>query len=246
VELSEYIRIVLHWGWIAVFLAILVAAGAYAYSERQTPIYEANLTIVLQPAVTHSDLGQSVIALLRSMSGEIATYSYLQEAIARWGLEGITADTLLSGRRLEVVPDPGAFAIAITVRDPDPQRAANAANAIADLFAARRAEWNARQYQDDQILVAIPDPARVSGIYSPKTKMMVAAGGVLGAGLGAAIMGILEWREAAAVRLPRDLAQLKIPLLGAIPPERRQRRSSLPPNPAKARTYDSKHPSQGR
>ena len=67
-ELSEYIRIVLHRGWIAVFLAILVAAGAYAYSERQTPIYEANLTIVLQPAVTHSDLGQSVIALLRSMS----------------------------------------------------------------------------------------------------------------------------------------------------------------------------------
>jgi uncharacterized protein involved in exopolysaccharide biosynthesis len=245
VELSEYIRIVLHRGWIAVFLAILVAAGAYAYSERQTPIYEANLTIVLQPAVTHSDLGQSVIALLRSMSGEIATYSYLQEAIARWGLEGITADTLLSARRLEVVPDPGAFAIAITVRDPDPQLAANAANAIADLFAARRAEWNARQYQDDQILVQIPDPARVSGIYSPKTKMIVAAGGVLGAGLGAAIMGILEWREAAAVRVPRDLAQLRVPLLGAIPPERGRRHSPSRANLAKARTSGSKHPSQG-
>jgi uncharacterized protein involved in exopolysaccharide biosynthesis len=240
VELSEYIRIVLHRGWIAVLLAILVAAGAYAYSERQTPIYEANLTIVLQPSVTHSDLGQSVIALLRSLAGEITTYSYLQEAIARWGLEGITADTLLSGRRLEVVPDPGAFAIAITVRDPDPRLAANAANAIADLFAARRAEWNAKQYVDDQILVAIPDPARVSGIYSPKTKLTVAAGGVLGAGLGAAIMGILEWREAAAVRLPRDLAQLRIPLLGAIPPERGQRRFSSSPSLAKV-----KKPSQG-
>jgi uncharacterized protein involved in exopolysaccharide biosynthesis len=226
VELSEYIRIALHRGWIAVLLAILVAGGAYVYSERQTPIYEAYLTIVLRPSVSDWDLGQSVIALLRSLAGEITTYSYLEEAIARWGLEGIPADSLLSGRRLEVEPDPGAFSISITVRDPDPRLAVNVANAIADLFRARRAEWNERQYQDDQIVVEIPDGARVAGIYLPKTKLTVAAGGVLGAGLGAAIMGILEWREAAAVREPRDLAQLEIPLLGAIPPERGHRRSS--------------------
>lgn len=225
-ELSEYVRIVLHRGWIAVILVGLVAAGAYVYSERQTPIYEANLKILLRPVVTDWDLGQSVIALLRSLAGEITTYSYLEETLARWGLEGITADTLLSGRRLEVEPDPGAFAISITVRDPDPRLAANVANAIADLFAARRAEWNDRQYQDDQIVVEIPDSARVTGIYSPNTRIYVAAGGILGAGLGAAIMGVLEWREAAAVRVPQDLAQLEIPLLGAIPPERRHRRSS--------------------
>ncbi len=238
-DLSEYIRIVLHRGWIAVVLAVLVAAAAYVYSERQTPVYEVNLTIVLRPSVSDWDLGQSVIALLRSLAGEIATYSYLEEAIARWGLQGISADTLLSGRRLEVVPDPGTFAIAITVRDPDPRLAVNVANAIADLFAARRAEWNERQYQDDQIVVEIPDGARLAGIYSPKTKLTVAAGGVLGAGLGAAIMGLLEWRDAAAVRMPRDLAQLEIPLLGAIPPERGQQ------NLAKGRTYGSKKPSRG-
>ncbi|HUT19380.1 MAG TPA: hypothetical protein VM366_09475, partial [Anaerolineae bacterium] len=70
-ELSEYVRIALHRGWIAVVLAVLVAAGAYVYSERQTPIYEASLTIVLRPSVTDWDLGQSVIALLRSLAGEI-------------------------------------------------------------------------------------------------------------------------------------------------------------------------------
>lgn len=238
-ELSEYIRIVLQRGWIAVVLAILVAGAAYVYSERQTPVYEVNLTIVLRPVVSDWDLGQSVIALLRSLAGEITTYSYLEEALARWGLQGISADALLSGRKLEVVPDPGAFAIAITVRDPDPGLAVNAANAIADLFVARRAEWNERQYQDDQIVVEIPDGARLAGIYSPKTKLTVAAGGVLGAGLGAVIMGLLEWRDAAAVRTPRDLAQLEIPLLGAIPPEHSVRRS-LFRNLAKG-----KHPSQG-
>jgi uncharacterized protein involved in exopolysaccharide biosynthesis len=245
VELSEYIRIALHRGWIAVVLAVLVAGVAYAYSERQTPVYEASLTIVLRPSVTNWDLGQSVLALLRSLAGEITTYSYLEETIARWGLEGITADTLLSGRRLEVVPDPGTFAIAITVRDPDPRLAANVANAIADLFSARRAEWNRRQYQDAQIVVEIPDAARVTGIYSPNTKIYVAAGGILGAGLGAAIMGILEWREAAAVRVPQDLAQLEIPLLGVIPPERGQRPASSFSNLAKGRTCGSKHLSQG-
>lgn len=239
-ELSEYIRIVLHRGWIAVVLAIVVAGAAYVYSERQTPVYEVNLTIVLRPVVTHSDLGQSVVALLRSLAGEITTYSFLEEAIARWGLQGISADALLSGRRLEVVPDPGAFSIAITVRDPDPRLATNVASAIGDLFAARRAEWNERQYKDDQIVVEMPDGARVAGIYSPKTKLTVAAGGVLGAGLGAAIMGILEWRDAAAVRMPRDLAQLEIPLLGAIPPERGERRRSSFRNLAKGAP-----PSQG-
>jgi uncharacterized protein involved in exopolysaccharide biosynthesis len=227
VELSEYIRIVLHRGWIAVVLAVLIATGAYVYSERQTPIYEANLKILLRPVVTDWDLGQSVIALLRSLAGEITSYSYLEEAIARSGLEGIAPDTLLSDRRLEVEPDPAAFAISVTVRDPDPGLAVNVANAIADLFSARRAEWNERQYQDDQIIVEIPDSARVAGIYSPKTKLTVAAGGVLGAGLGATIMGFLEWWEAATVRVPQDLAQIEISFLGAIPPERRQRRFSI-------------------
>jgi uncharacterized protein involved in exopolysaccharide biosynthesis len=240
VALSEYIRIVLQRGWIAVVLAIVVAGAAYVYSERQTPVHEVHLTIVLRPVVSDWDLGQSVIALLRSLAGEITTYSYLEEAIARWGLQGISADALLGGRKLEVVPDPGAFSIAITVRDPDPDLAVNVANAIADLFVARRREWNERQYQDDQIVVEIPDGARLAGIYAPKTKLTVAAGGVLGAGMGAAIMGILEWRDAAAVRMPRDLAQLEIPLLGAIPPERGERRGAWFSNLAKG-----KHPSQG-
>jgi uncharacterized protein involved in exopolysaccharide biosynthesis len=237
VALSEYIRIILQRGWIAVVLAVLVAGAAYVYSERQTPVYEVHLTIVLRPIVTSSDLGQSVLALLRSLAGEIATFSYLEEALSRWGLQGTSPDALLGGRKLEVMPDPGAFSIAITVRDPDPGLAVNVANAIADLFVARRNEWNERQYQDAQIVVEIPDGARVAGIYSPKTKLTVAAGGVLGAGLGAAIMGILEWREAAAVRMPRDLAQLQIPLLGAIPPERGPRTL------AKGRTHGPKRAS---
>jgi uncharacterized protein involved in exopolysaccharide biosynthesis len=240
VELSEYVRIVLQRGWIAVVLAILVAGAAYVYSERQTPVYEINLTIILQPSVTHSDLGQSVIALLRSLAGEIKTYRFLEEAIARRGVQGISPDALLSGRKLEVVPDPGAFAIAITVRDPDPHLATEVASAIGDLFAAQRAEWNERQFEDDRIVVEMPDGARVAGIYAPKTKLTVAAGGVLGAGLGAVIMGILEWRDAAAVRMPRDLAQLEIPLLGAIPAERRQRNLAKVANEAVRRK-----PSQG-
>jgi uncharacterized protein involved in exopolysaccharide biosynthesis len=214
---SEYIRIVLRRGWIVIVLAVVAAGGAYLLSEMQAPVYEANVNLSVRPARVDWDLGQSVGAVLRSLAGDIQTYSFLQEMVDRSQVEGITADELMGGRRLMIEADPADYTISITVRDPDPDTAVRAANAIAELFRAKRQEWNERQTQEDRIEVEIRDYARRASIYSPRTKIYVAGGGVLGALVGAALVAILEWREAGRVRSTRDLGQLGLRALGAIP-----------------------------
>ena len=71
-ELYEYARLVLRWGWIVAILAVLTAGVAYLYSERQTPIYEASLKLSVRPARPLNDVvGGSVSVMLRSLAGDI-------------------------------------------------------------------------------------------------------------------------------------------------------------------------------
>ena len=82
---------------------------------------------------------------------------------------------------------------------------------------AQREAWNADQNREVQVAVEVLDYARNADLYSPRTRLYAAVGGVLGAAIGAAIAAVLEWREAGAVRTPQDLADLGVPVLGAVP-----------------------------
>jgi uncharacterized protein involved in exopolysaccharide biosynthesis len=223
-ELYEYVRIALRWGWIVAILAVLAAGGAYAFSERQTPVYEASLKLSVRPARAEQDLGRSVGALLRSLAGDITSYSFLQQVVERGQLGALSADALLGGKTLAVEVEPADYTIAITVRHPDAGLAVDAANEIAALFVARREAWNEKQNPEVQIAVQVLDYARNAGVYSPKTKLYVAGGGFLGAAVGAGIVAILEWLEAGTVRSVRDLEHLGVPALGAIPSRSSRRR----------------------
>jgi capsular polysaccharide biosynthesis protein len=218
-ELREYVRILWQRGWIVVILVALAASAAYIYSERQTLVYEASVRIVMRPVRADLDLGQSIGATLLSLAGDISSFSFLEQALADDHVEGTSAGELLSGRRLSVVPDPGDFSITVSVRHTDVDVAFYAAQAIVDRFVALRQEWNDRQTPDNQVAVEIPDGVRNTGIYAPKTKIYVAVGGFAGAVAGAAAIALLEWLAAAKVRTAQDLRQLRVPVLGAIPPE---------------------------
>ena len=218
-ELYEYMRLGLRLGWVVVLLAVLGAGGAYLYSERQTPVYEANLKLSVRPALPLSDeVGGSVSAMLRSLAGDITSYSFLQQVIeGREQFQGLSADALLSGKTLAVEVEPADSTIAVTVRLSDAGLAVNVANGIAALFVARREAWNEEQLPELQVAVQVLDYARNAGLYSPKTRLYVAGGGFLGAALGAAIVAVLEWLEAGNVRYAQDLERLGVPVLGAIP-----------------------------
>jgi uncharacterized protein involved in exopolysaccharide biosynthesis len=217
-ELYEYVRIGLRWGWIIVILAVLASGGAFLYSERQTPVYEASLKLSVRPARPLNDVvGGSVSAMLRSLAGDITSYSFLQQVIERGQFEPLSADVLLIGKTLAVEVEPADSTIAVTVRHPDAGMAVNVANEIAALFVARREAWNEKQLPELRVAVQVLDYARNTGLYSPKTRLYVAGGGFLGAALGAVIVSVLEWLEAGTVRSARDLERLGVPALGAIP-----------------------------
>jgi capsular polysaccharide biosynthesis protein len=135
-----------------------------------------------------------------------------------------TTDDLLNGKTVFVKDEAADFTISIVVRDPSEGVAVQLANAIADLFVEQREDWNQQQDKRDRIDVAIRDHARYASIYSPKTKINLLAGGVLGVLIGTVIVAVMEWLEAGVMRSAEDLERLSLPALGAIPAESGRRR----------------------
>jgi capsular polysaccharide biosynthesis protein len=222
-ELSEYIRIIRRRGWIIVLLAVLAAGAAYVFSKTQVPIYEASVNLTVRPARADWGLSNTVGALLRSLAGDMTTHSFMRQVIDLEQLD-TTTDDLLNGKTVFVKDEAADFTISIVVRDASEHVAVQLVNAIADLFVEQREEWNALQDKRDRIDVAIRDHARYAAVYSPKTKINLLAGGVLGVLLGGLIVAVMEWLEAGIVRSTKDLDRIEIPALGAIPAEPGRRR----------------------
>lgn len=222
-ELLEYIRIIRRRGWIVVLLAVLAAGAAYVFSKTQVPIYEASVNLTVRPARADWGLSNTVGSLLRSLAGDITTHSFMRQVIDLEQLD-TTTDDLLDGKTVFVKDEAADFTVSIVVRDPSEHVAVQLVNAIADLFVEQREQWNQVQDKRDRIDVAIRDHARYAGIYSPKTKINLLAGAVLGVLLGAVIVAVMEWLEAGVVRSTEDLDRFDIPALGAIPAESGRRR----------------------
>jgi capsular polysaccharide biosynthesis protein len=203
---------------------VLVAGAVFLYSELFMPdIYQADIKITVRPARADWGLSNTVGALLRSLAGDITTHKFLAQVIDRGQFDTTTSD-LLYTKKLFVKDEASDFTIMITARDPYPDVAVDMVNLIAQIFKEERDAWNDDQDKRDRIEVEIRDWARDAGLYSPKTKLNAAAGGVAGALIGAVIVFVLEWLQASTVRSPQDLERLDIPALGAIPVESRRRR----------------------
>ncbi len=222
-ELEEYIRIIRDRSWIVLLMAALVAGAAFGYSKFLMPeIYQASITISVRPARADWGLGQALSGLLRSLAGDITTHKFLAQVIDRGQFDTTTSD-LLYTKKLFVKDEASDYTITIIARDPSHKVAVDLVNLIAQIFKEQRDAWNDDQDKRDRIDVEIRDWARDAGLYSPKTKINTAAGGVAGALIGAVIVFVLEWLQASTVRSPEDIERLGIQTLGAIPVEPRRR-----------------------
>ena len=74
------------------------------------------------------------------------------------------------------------------------------------------------QRKEDQVNAYQIDPA-TAGLFSPKTKINTAAGGILGLLLAGVIIFFLEWVESGVIRSTDDVERsLGLTVLGAVPP----------------------------
>jgi capsular polysaccharide biosynthesis protein len=202
-------------GWIIIVMIAVTAASAYGFSKLQTPVYKASVQVSINPARADLGLTQSAQWLLRNYVAIIDSNTWADDVVQRLDLD-MTPGQLRSN--IIVASDESRFIIQIDVKDYDPGQAARIADAWAQLLVEWREQENADQRKEDRVKAYQIDAA-TWGLFSPKTKINVMAGGILGLLLAGVIIFFLEWVESGVLQSANDVERnLGLSVLGAIPP----------------------------
>ena len=214
-KIEEYIRILRQRGWIIILAMIVTAASAFVFSKVQTPVYRSRVDVSIQLARPDFGLTQSAKQLLRSYANVMWSEKMAQRVINELNLM-MTPGALKDD--VKIVADDSLLVIQIEVDNANGELANDIANAWAQLLVEWRKEQNAQQNKEDRVYAEVIDPASYS-LLRPKTKVNVAAGGLLGMVIGAVAVFMLEWVRAGIVYQPQDFEEeIGGPVIGTIPP----------------------------
>ena len=213
-KINDYARILRQRGWLIILLALLTAAAAFGFSKIQTPVYESNLRILVQPARTDFGQAQAAQQLLRGYVQWINSSYRAAKVIDELKLD-MTPNQLLSD--FGVASDDSSFGVRLNVENSDPDLANDIARSWGNTFIQWRIDDNATQRKEDRVDAEfIDDP--LAGLARPQTMINTAAAAVFGILLGIIIILVLEWYESGVVRRSEDIERyLEIPVIGSIP-----------------------------
>lgn len=215
-NLAYYARILIRRGWILLLAMAITAGAAFALSKAQTPVYRATQRVLLQPARNDYGLTETLRILLRSYVVYLNTDTQAAAVIVRLQLD-MTPSDLRSYTTIS--SDPTQLVVQIDVDMQDGPLAARIATELGRLLVDYRTEDNRDLQREDRIDALLIDTATY-GLHSPKTKINVLAGAVLGLLLGGVVVFALEYLESNILRSRDDVQNfLALPLLAAIPPE---------------------------
>lgn len=215
-NLTYYARILIRRGWILLLAIAITAGAAYAFSKAQTPVYRATQRVLLQPARNDYGLTETLRILLRSYVVYLNTDTQAATVITRLQLDMTPGDLR---RYTTISSDPTQLIVQIDVDMQDGPLAARIATELGRLLVEYRTEDNRDLQREDRIDALLIDTATY-GLHSPKTKINMLAGAVLGLLLGGAVVFALEYLESNILRSRDDVQSfLALPLLAAIPPE---------------------------
>jgi succinoglycan biosynthesis transport protein ExoP len=205
-ELLDAVR----WRWRpTVLIALLFMVGATLYVETLPSQYDGKTLVAVGPRAG-SGAGSDDVRVIAPKYVEYVTARSTVEKVAP-GI-GEDPDTLEKAVTASVATDTGN--VTITVRLPDPERAARAANAFAqEAVALSRTD---RLMIAQQVTQALPpeDPS------APPRRLLEAAALLVGIMLGVVASLLLE-RGRPRLRTWRDLARATgYPVVGRIPPSR--------------------------
>jgi polysaccharide biosynthesis transport protein len=148
IDLKEYFYLFWSWGWLIALAGILAGAAAFVVSINTQPIYETSTRLLVSaPPSTTSSIDTSGMVNTQTM-----TSTYSQMLLDAPVLQGVidqlklstTTDVLKKSISVDVVTN--TQLLVITVDDPSPVQAANIANAMATVFAARIRELQSVRY----------------------------------------------------------------------------------------------------
>ena len=141
-DLRHYLRPVTSRKWSILFVIIAATAAAYFVSDRETRMYRSSTELYVQPSELEQVLagGGQQFSDDRTTANQatlLATDGVARRAARKLHYRG-DPNALLGS--IETSPRSGQDFIDITARDPDPERAAELANAFAAAFVDQRSD----------------------------------------------------------------------------------------------------------
>lgn len=213
-EFGDYVRILRKRWWIIAVAVVLTAGSALGFSKLQHPEYTSTAEIVIEPARPDWGLAQAAKMVLRTYMTVADSYSWAQDVIDEMQLP-MTPEQLRGNAHFAAEDDRMVIKLQVEAYDGDQ------ANDIARTWAQRFVQWrdnqNQKQRKEDRVYAYLRDQPRYVQSW-PKTKIVTAAGGILGLVIASVVIFFLEWLEADVVRSPQDLEhQLNLTVMGTIP-----------------------------
>ncbi len=214
-ELKRYAQLLWRRGWLIILITVLTMVGALLFAKTQRPVYRAQTTLQVTPAVWDYNIVLSADLLLRQFSRQIHNTPMAQRVLAQVPLD-LSPEELL--KRVHATPEEENFLIQVEADLPDGELAKLVANAFAQEFVEYHGERNLSVDPTERIEIEVLKQARRYWQHWPRTKPLVLAGAILGLVVGALSALLLEYRGTDVIRSPEDMERyVEVPVLGSIP-----------------------------
>ncbi len=216
-ELSQIVRLVLRWWWLISLLAIIGGGGAYLISQLQRPEYQAATTLLVivgrpsRDGVTSQDLmtRQQLAITYKEL---LIKRPVLEAAAAQVGIVPVDLDKQV---QVDLVKDTAI--LKLSAKAPDPQIAADLANAIVGAFMLQEQTLLSNPYAADRSGLSVIEPAippvEPSGLGPVRNAVL---GSLIGALLAIGTVFVIEYFDT-SIRSASDIAMLTgMPTLAVI------------------------------
>jgi capsular polysaccharide biosynthesis protein len=214
-QISDYVNILRRRWWVILLVGLVAAISAYVFTRSQERLYRSEATYLV--VANQLDNGLSIV-LENNMN------SYRELALAPKELDKISAqlgldrdaDWLLNKHiSIQALPDERKMIVQATY--PDADTAPKLANAVGANMVGLVASLNASLEGSSRIAMRELQSARPPSLYWPQTKVIVAAGGLLGLVLGLLLAFGIEALDN-SLKTPTDVERyVGLTTLGAIP-----------------------------
>ncbi len=214
-ELKKYAQLLWRRGGVIILITILTILGALLFDKTQRPVYRAQATLQVTPAVWDYNIVLSANQLLTQFSLQVHSTAMAHRVLDRVPL-ALSPEELL--KRVHTIPEEENFLIQVEADLPDGEMSKLVANGFAQEFVEYHRERNLSVDPVERIEIEVLKQARSYWQHWPRTKTLVLAGAILGLVIGALSALLLEYREADIIRSPEDMERyVGVAVLGSIP-----------------------------
>lgn len=190
-QVRDYINVLLRRWWVIALIGCAAAAAAYGVSKLQTPLFRARTSYTVITSRYDLGLQGQLPSVMNNWPGQL-TDARLQEISDQLQLDR-TPDYLR--KHIAIQPQPNNLLLLIDVDYPDASTAVKLANALGEMLKAEVAALNSLRLSTDAINIQVQQPAKFLELASPKTKINVLAGGILGGIIGILVAFALEYAD---------------------------------------------------